>query len=168
VENIDCYRDQDMGDIILEEPFCKVSYVEARRFDGLIIIHNGSDNVTYQMARSHPKFQHLSNAQCNRIKPLLNVSMYDMLNGISHPYQNLKSFYKGVLNLGPEYVRDVKDLAESKEIDDVGGESTIWKSGSVRVLKLQDDCSTQILAHKLNMENLPSKILGEFLILILF
>nr|GEU80464.1 hypothetical protein [Tanacetum cinerariifolium] len=32
------------------------SCMEARRFDGLITIHNGSDNVTYQMARSHPRF----------------------------------------------------------------------------------------------------------------
>ncbi|GJU16615.1 retrovirus-related pol polyprotein from transposon TNT 1-94 [Tanacetum coccineum] len=71
VENIDGYRDQDMGDIILGEPFCKDSCVEARRFDRLITIHNGSDNMTYQMARSHPRFKHLSNAQCNKIKPLL-------------------------------------------------------------------------------------------------
>ncbi|GJX07475.1 mitochondrial proton/calcium exchanger protein-like protein isoform X1 [Tanacetum coccineum] len=44
VENMDGYRDQDMGDIILEEPFCKASCVEAKRFDGLITMHNGSDN----------------------------------------------------------------------------------------------------------------------------
>ncbi|GJR20504.1 putative reverse transcriptase domain-containing protein [Tanacetum coccineum] len=55
-----------------------------------------------------------------------------------------------------------------KKIDDVGEGSTIWKSGSVGVLKLQDGYSTRILAHKLNLENLPSKISGEFLILILF
>ncbi|GKC77068.1 hypothetical protein Tco_1127842, partial [Tanacetum coccineum] len=54
-----------------------------------------------------------------------------------------------------------------KEIDDVGKVSTIWKSGSVGVLKLQDGCLTYILAHKLNLENLPSKISREFLILIL-
>ncbi|GJS90472.1 hypothetical protein Tco_0773108 [Tanacetum coccineum] len=54
-----------------------------------------------------------------------------------------------------------------KEIDDVGEVFTIWKSGSVGVLKLQDGCSTHILAHKLNLENLPSQISGEFLILIL-
>ncbi|GJU44615.1 reverse transcriptase domain-containing protein [Tanacetum coccineum] len=35
-----------------------------------------------------------------------------------------------------------KDLAERKEIDNVGGETTIWKFGSVRVLKTQDGCST--------------------------
>ncbi|GKD67323.1 retrovirus-related pol polyprotein from transposon TNT 1-94 [Tanacetum coccineum] len=71
VENMDGYRDQDMGDVIFGEPFCKASYVEARRFDGLITIYNGNGNVTYQMARSHLRFKHLSNAQCNKIRPLL-------------------------------------------------------------------------------------------------
>nr|GEW23669.1 hypothetical protein [Tanacetum cinerariifolium] len=50
VENMDGYRDQDMGDVIIGEPFCKASCVEARRFEELIIIHNGNDNLTYQMA----------------------------------------------------------------------------------------------------------------------
>ncbi|GJS27523.1 hypothetical protein Tco_0488143 [Tanacetum coccineum] len=44
VENMDGYRDQDMGNIILGEPFCEASCVEERRFDGLITIHNGNDN----------------------------------------------------------------------------------------------------------------------------
>ncbi|GJU45418.1 hypothetical protein Tco_1202684 [Tanacetum coccineum] len=77
------------------EPFCKASCVEVRRFDRLITIHNGNDNVTYQMGRSHTRFKYLSNAQCNKIRPLLKVSVHDKLNGISHPYQKLKSFYKG-------------------------------------------------------------------------
>ncbi|GJU79463.1 hypothetical protein Tco_1281828 [Tanacetum coccineum] len=42
VENMDGYRDQDMGDVIFREPFCKASCVEARRFDGFISIHNGN------------------------------------------------------------------------------------------------------------------------------
>nr|GEU45284.1 hypothetical protein [Tanacetum cinerariifolium] len=46
VENMDGYRDQDMGDIILGEPLYNASCLEARRFDGLISIHNGSGNVT--------------------------------------------------------------------------------------------------------------------------
>nr|GEU58679.1 hypothetical protein [Tanacetum cinerariifolium] len=131
VENMDGYRDQDMGDIILREPFYKASCVEAERFDVLINIHNGSDNVTYQMAQSHPRFKHLSNAQCNKIKPLLKVSLHDKLNRISHPYQKLKSFYKEVLNLGLEYVRDAKmeewlTRSRCKEFDKVGEVLIIW------------------------------------------
>nr|GEY28349.1 hypothetical protein [Tanacetum cinerariifolium] len=50
-------RDQveDLMPTIEEEPFCKASCMEARRIDGLITIYNGNDNVTYQMARSHPR-----------------------------------------------------------------------------------------------------------------
>ncbi|GKB31832.1 reverse transcriptase domain-containing protein, partial [Tanacetum coccineum] len=55
VENMDTYRDQDMGEVIVRKPFCRVSCVEARWFDGLITIHNGNNNVTYQMAHSHPR-----------------------------------------------------------------------------------------------------------------
>nr|GEX66760.1 hypothetical protein [Tanacetum cinerariifolium] len=47
-----CYRDQDIGDIILGEPFCKASCVEAIRF------------------------KHLSNTQCNKIKLLLKGDVY--------------------------------------------------------------------------------------------
>ncbi|GJX02193.1 hypothetical protein Tco_0186106 [Tanacetum coccineum] len=55
VENMDAYRDKDMGDVIFGKPFCRVVCVHARRFDGFITIHNGDDSVTYQMARSHPR-----------------------------------------------------------------------------------------------------------------
>ncbi|GKE84370.1 hypothetical protein Tco_1558112 [Tanacetum coccineum] len=36
------------------------------------------------------------------------VSEQDQLNGISYPHQKLKTFYKRVLDLGPEYIRDAK------------------------------------------------------------
>ncbi|GJY86609.1 hypothetical protein Tco_0500635 [Tanacetum coccineum] len=41
-------------------------------------------------------------------KKFYNSIMKDKMNGISHPYQKLKGFYKGVLNLGPDYIRDAK------------------------------------------------------------
>ncbi|GJS75397.1 gag-pol polyprotein [Tanacetum coccineum] len=107
-KNIDAYRDEGLGDVIVKKPFCREIYVKAMQFDGMITIYNGNGGVTYQMARSHPRFKHLTNAQCNKMRPLLKVSAHDMLNVISHPYQKPKSFYKGVLNLGPEYIRDLK------------------------------------------------------------
>ncbi|GJX51849.1 uncharacterized mitochondrial protein-like protein [Tanacetum coccineum] len=74
VENMDSYRDDGMGDIIVGEPFFRESCVKTRRFDGMITIYKGNDNVTYQMARSHPRFKHLTNAQCNKMRPLVKVS----------------------------------------------------------------------------------------------
>ncbi|GKF82128.1 hypothetical protein Tco_0243784 [Tanacetum coccineum] len=105
---MDSYRDEGMGDIIVGRPFCKDAWIKERRFDGMITIYKGNDSVTYQMAQSHPRFKHLTNTQCNKMRPLLKVSAQDELKGISDPYQKLKGFYKEVLNLGPEYIKDEK------------------------------------------------------------
>ncbi|GKD44613.1 putative reverse transcriptase domain-containing protein [Tanacetum coccineum] len=87
LENMDEYHDEGMGDVIFGEPF-----------------YNGDNEVTYQMVRSHPMFKLHTNEQCNKISPLLKVSDEDKMNEISHPYQKLKGIYKGVLNLGPDYI----------------------------------------------------------------
>ncbi|GJZ72333.1 hypothetical protein Tco_0636184 [Tanacetum coccineum] len=108
LEDMDAYRDEGMGDVIFGEPFLREVGINAKRFEGMITIHNGNEEVTYQMVRSHPRFKHHTNEQCNKIPPLLKVSEEDKMNGISHSYQKLKGFYKGVLNLGPEYVRDAE------------------------------------------------------------
>nr|GEV68289.1 retrotransposon protein, putative, Ty3-gypsy subclass [Tanacetum cinerariifolium] len=103
IENMDIYRDKEMGDVIIEEPFCKVSYVKARRFDGLMMIHNGNYIITYKMVQSNPRFKHLTDIQCKKIPPLLTVSEQHKMNGISYSYQKLKGLYKGILDLGPKF-----------------------------------------------------------------
>ncbi|GJX68977.1 hypothetical protein Tco_0304704 [Tanacetum coccineum] len=108
IENMDSYRDEGMGDIAARKPFCKEACSKARRFNGMITIYKGNDSVTYQMVRSHLRFKHLTNAQCNKMRPLLKVSAHDELKGISHPYQKLKGFYNEVLNLGPENINNEK------------------------------------------------------------
>ncbi|GJU39697.1 putative reverse transcriptase domain-containing protein [Tanacetum coccineum] len=108
LEDMDAYRDEGMGDVIVGEPFLREVRIKARRFDGMITIYNGNDEVTYQIVRSHPRFKRHTNKQFNKIPPLLKVSEKDEKNGISHAYQKLKRFYKGVLNLGPDYIRNAK------------------------------------------------------------
>ncbi|GJV40218.1 hypothetical protein Tco_1418658 [Tanacetum coccineum] len=63
LEDMDAYRDEGMGDVIFGKPFLREVGINAKRFKGMITIHNGNE----------------------------------------------------------------EDLAERKEIDNVGGESTIWK-----------------------------------------
>ncbi|GJY49227.1 hypothetical protein Tco_0439183 [Tanacetum coccineum] len=81
LENIDDYRDEGMGDVIFGEPFLREVGIKTRRFEGMITIYN---------------------------EWMMRVSEEDKMNGISHSYQKLKGFYKGVLNLGPDYIRDAK------------------------------------------------------------
>ncbi|GJZ50296.1 putative reverse transcriptase domain-containing protein [Tanacetum coccineum] len=78
--DMNAYRDKGMGDVIFGEPFLREVGIKARRFKGIIIIYNGDDEVSEK----------------------------DEKNGISHAYQKLKGFYKRVLNLGPDYIRDKK------------------------------------------------------------
>nr|GEZ87491.1 hypothetical protein [Tanacetum cinerariifolium] len=108
LEDMDAYRDEGMGDVIFGEPFLREVGINTRRFKGMITIYSGNKEITYQMVRSHPRFKHHANEQCNKILPLLKMSEEDKMNGILHSYKKLKSFYKGVLNLGPKYVRDAK------------------------------------------------------------
>ncbi|GJS54225.1 hypothetical protein Tco_0627587 [Tanacetum coccineum] len=80
LEDIDSYRDEGMGDVIFGEPFLREVEIKARWFEWMITIYNGNDEVSNE----------------------------DKKNGISHTYQKLKGFYKGVLNLGPDYIRDAR------------------------------------------------------------
>ncbi|GJV88514.1 hypothetical protein Tco_1532452 [Tanacetum coccineum] len=100
LEDIDAYHDEGIGDVIFGEPFLREIGINARWFDGMITIYNGNDEVSEE----------------------------DKMNGISHSYQKLKGFYKGVLNLGPDFIRVPTmeewltrghDLNGSKEIDEL-------------------------------------------------
>ncbi|GJT07909.1 putative reverse transcriptase domain-containing protein [Tanacetum coccineum] len=71
LEDMDAYRDEGMGDVIVGEPFLREVGIKARRFDGMITVYNGDDEVTYQMVRLHLRFKHHTNKQCNKIPPLL-------------------------------------------------------------------------------------------------
>ncbi|GJU12835.1 hypothetical protein Tco_1135231 [Tanacetum coccineum] len=108
LKNMDAYRDEGMGDVIVGKLFLREVGIKAKRFEGIITLYKNDDEATYQMVRSHPRFKNHTNEQCNKIPPLLKVSEKDEKNGISHAYQKLKGFYKGVLNLGPEYIRNAK------------------------------------------------------------
>ncbi|GJV71783.1 hypothetical protein Tco_1491778 [Tanacetum coccineum] len=78
--DMDAYRDEGMDDVIVGKPFLRDVGIKARRFDETITIYNCNDEV----------------------------SEVDKMNGISHAYQKLEGFYKGVLNLGPDYIQNAK------------------------------------------------------------
>nr|GEY38274.1 hypothetical protein [Tanacetum cinerariifolium] len=104
LEDMDAYRDEGIDDVIFGKPFLREAGIKTRWFDWMITIYTGNDEVTYQMMQSHLRYKQHINELCNKILPLLKVSEEDKMNGISHPYQKLKGFYKGVLNLGPDYI----------------------------------------------------------------
>nr|GEV36861.1 hypothetical protein [Tanacetum cinerariifolium] len=50
LEDMDAYRDKGMGGVIFGEPFLKEIRIKARRFEGMITIYNGNNEVTYLMS----------------------------------------------------------------------------------------------------------------------
>ncbi|GKA52934.1 mitochondrial proton/calcium exchanger protein-like protein isoform X1 [Tanacetum coccineum] len=80
LENMDAHHDEGMEDIIFGEPFLREVSTKTKQFEGIITLYNGNDEVSEK----------------------------DENNGISHAYQKLRGFYKGVLNLGPDYIRDAR------------------------------------------------------------
>ncbi|GJS77789.1 putative reverse transcriptase domain-containing protein [Tanacetum coccineum] len=68
LEDMYVYRDDGMGDVIFGEPFLREVGIKTKRFEGIITLYNSDDEVSEK----------------------------DEKNGISHSYQKLKGFYKGV------------------------------------------------------------------------
>ncbi|GJW10006.1 hypothetical protein Tco_1575833 [Tanacetum coccineum] len=71
LEDMDAYRDEGIGDVIVGEPFLREVGIKAKWFEGIITLYKSNDEVTYQMGRSHLRFKRHTNEQCNRIPPLL-------------------------------------------------------------------------------------------------
>ncbi|GJR97246.1 mitochondrial proton/calcium exchanger protein-like protein isoform X1 [Tanacetum coccineum] len=61
LEDMDAYRGERMGNVIFGEPFLREVRINAKRFEGMITIHNGNEEVTYQMVPSHSRFKYHTN-----------------------------------------------------------------------------------------------------------
>ncbi|GJY62351.1 hypothetical protein Tco_0463008 [Tanacetum coccineum] len=49
LENMDAYRDEGMGDVIVGEPFLREIGIKAKRFERIITLYKNDDEATYQM-----------------------------------------------------------------------------------------------------------------------
>nr|GEW17469.1 hypothetical protein [Tanacetum cinerariifolium] len=81
VENMDAYRDKDMGDVICRKPFCKVACDEAKGFDVFITVHDGHIQnsrrcVSTTMDTAYRLPQVVSAAKL----PILNPNEFDLWN----------------------------------------------------------------------------------------
>ncbi|GJT86795.1 retrovirus-related pol polyprotein from transposon TNT 1-94 [Tanacetum coccineum] len=112
LEDMDAYRDEGMSDVIVGEPFLREVGIKARRFDGMITIYNGDDEVTYQMVRSHPRFKHHTNEQCNKIPPLLKDLVKEISTNIGGEFRNLEI-------LKPQDGCSTRNLAHKRKLDNL-------------------------------------------------
>ncbi|GJX80431.1 putative reverse transcriptase domain-containing protein [Tanacetum coccineum] len=128
LEDMDAYHDEGMGDVIFGEPFLRKVRINAKWFEGMISIQNGNEEVTYQMVRSHPKFKHHTNEQCNKIPPLLKgTDIQQKDEKQSQKRQNQARNGKDKVKSKPKSVKVKKSI----------GKSTPTKSKVIQVEKIQ-------------------------------
>ncbi|GJW95329.1 hypothetical protein Tco_0175001 [Tanacetum coccineum] len=77
IKDMNHYRNEEMGDVIVGKEFCQEIGVKAKRSDGMITDYSGNESESEE----------------------------DKMHGISHSYKKLKGFHKRVLNLGPDFIR---------------------------------------------------------------
>ncbi|GJZ12931.1 hypothetical protein Tco_0548161 [Tanacetum coccineum] len=90
LEDMDAYLDNEMSDVIFGEPFVRDAGIKTKRFDSMITIYNGNDDVTYQMVRSYPRFKNHTNEQCNKIPPLLKDLVKETSTNTGGEFSNLE------------------------------------------------------------------------------
>ncbi|GKA87659.1 hypothetical protein Tco_0809423, partial [Tanacetum coccineum] len=117
LENMDAYCDDGMGDVIFGEPFLREVGIKTRRFEGMITIYNGDDEVTYQMERSHSRIDYESWSQRIRLYCKGKENGLQILQSIDQgPFKlgttrdTLRTTPEGGVLFGPERPRTYEDL----------------------------------------------------------
>ena len=83
-----------------------MSGIQIDTLNGVVWLSNNNDVTIFKMPRVVENFKHWNRKQLSRAKPLLEISNKDKENGYNYPYQKIKDFYKGCMDLGDAYKRD--------------------------------------------------------------
>ncbi|GJX21198.1 zinc finger, CCHC-type containing protein [Tanacetum coccineum] len=155
---MDAYRDEGMGDVIVGEPFLKEIRIEARRFDGMITIYNGNEEVTYQMVRSYPRFKYHTNVQCNKIPPLLK-SIFSLCYLFRNPFSSTTIGDQNPIRTLGDYSKPSHDGYRNTIELPVGNNVVPLRSNTIQLV--QNGCSFYELRSKD-----PNQHLKDFLKLV--
>ncbi|GKB16340.1 hypothetical protein Tco_0850263, partial [Tanacetum coccineum] len=108
LENMNEFVEKGLTEVILGKPFKEKIGLEEDISKGRIWFKIGDDKTIFNMPRAERRLSKLTIEQQNIMSPILKISDKDKAKGISHPYQKIKEFYKGCLNLGEEYKQDLE------------------------------------------------------------
>ncbi|GKA49893.1 retrovirus-related pol polyprotein from transposon TNT 1-94 [Tanacetum coccineum] len=108
LENMNEFVEKGLTEVIFGKPSKEKIGLEEDISKGIIWFKIGDDKTIFNMPRAKRKLSKLTTEQQNLMSPILKISDEDKAKGISHPYQKIKEFYKGCLNLGEEYKQDLE------------------------------------------------------------
>ncbi|GKE65520.1 hypothetical protein Tco_1519681 [Tanacetum coccineum] len=106
LENINEFVEKGLTEVLFRQPFKEHVGIVEDRVKGVLWFKIRDDKTIFNMHRVGKRFGKLTVRQHNTMGPLLKISDEDKSRGIHHPYQNIKGFYQGCLELGGEYKQD--------------------------------------------------------------
>ncbi|GJW50763.1 hypothetical protein Tco_0092114 [Tanacetum coccineum] len=106
LENVNELVEKGLTEVLFGKPFKENIGLEEDIDKGVLWFKIGDDKTIFNILRAERKLGKLTTEQHNMMSPILKVSDEDKAKGVCHPFQKIKEFYRGCLNLGDEYKQD--------------------------------------------------------------
>ncbi|GKD23783.1 hypothetical protein Tco_1225486, partial [Tanacetum coccineum] len=130
LENVNEFVEKGQTKVIFCKPFKEKVRLEEDISKGIIWFKIRDDKTLFNMPRAERRLSELTTKQQNLVSPILKISDEDKAKGISHPYQKIKEFYKGCLNMGKEYKQDLEVIEWIKR----GQARSVYKESRIQYL----------------------------------
>nr|GEV64880.1 hypothetical protein [Tanacetum cinerariifolium] len=115
LENVNEFVEKRLTEVIFSKPFKEKIGLEEDISKGILWFKIRDDKTIFNTPRAEWRLSKLTTEQQNMMSPILKISYEDKAKGIIHPYEKLKEFYIGCLNLREEYKQDVEVLSIKDE-----------------------------------------------------
>ncbi|GJS12945.1 hypothetical protein Tco_0407417 [Tanacetum coccineum] len=128
LENINEFVEKGLTEVLFGQPFKEHVGLVEDLVKGVLWFKIGDDKTIFNMPRAEERFGKLTVRQHNTMGPLLKISDEDKSKGIHHPYQKIKGFYQGYLELGKEYKHDQEVPAAMRQLSRPTRPVILWLS----------------------------------------
>nr|GEX43102.1 callose synthase 9 [Tanacetum cinerariifolium] len=106
LENVNEFVEKGLTKVLFGQSFKEQVRIIEDRVKGVLWFKRGDDKTVFNMPHAEKRFGKLTLRKHNTMGPILKFSDKDKFKGIHQPYQKIKGFYKGCLELEGEYKHD--------------------------------------------------------------
>ncbi|GJR71710.1 hypothetical protein Tco_0084075 [Tanacetum coccineum] len=109
IEDIGSMIDPRLLQSVLGKPFVEVSNMTHDLSLGVVRFTNGTEEIAYKMPHKIEQYNSLSDLEKEHMKSVYFRNEEDKRRGVDYVMSKILGFYKGCLELGPEYLTGLKD-----------------------------------------------------------
>ncbi|GKD62008.1 hypothetical protein Tco_1299517 [Tanacetum coccineum] len=158
VEDISLVRDPRMSLVILGKPFVELSNMTYNLALGMVKFTNEIKEIAYKMPYKIEQYDSLLDMKKGNTKSVYFRNKEDKRRGVEYVMGKILGFYKGCLELGPEYRTRPEESSSGSDLNDQGGVTTYARSGGLILYQAYGNlyATTGRKAHLLGDEQISS------------